>query len=132
MNAWKGAELFCGVACGLLGPLPLFLRHGAYAFELFRTSRGNLLDAVILFFLPGLLVAIGSYLHSVRGKTAGLILLLAGGIFLTLMMLIHFFSGGVFYVYGIAGGFVILLQGVLAVIAIISVIVGRVPAIQQS
>jgi hypothetical protein len=131
-DVWKTAELFCGVACGLLGPLPLFLRHGAYAFELMRFSLGNLLDAVLLFFLPGLLVAIGSYLHSVRRRTTGLILLLIGGIFLTLMVLGLFFSGAVFYLYGIPGGVVILLQGVLALITMISVIVGSVPATQQS
>lgn len=131
MNAWRRAELFCGIACGLLGPLPFFLRHGAYAFELFRSSPGNLVDAVFFLFLPGVLVATGSYLDSVRRKTAGLVLLLVGGIFLTLMTLIHFFSGAVFYLYGTAGGSVILLQGVLALITMISVMVGRVPATRQ-
>jgi hypothetical protein len=131
MNAWRRIELFCGSGCGLLGLLPFFLRHGARAFELFRSSSGNLADALLLFFLPGLLVAVGSYFHAVRTKTFGLILLLVGGIFLTLMMLVHFFSGAVFYLFGIPGGLAILLQGLLALIAIIAVIVGRVPAAQQ-
>lgn len=126
MNAWKRAEVICGVACGLLGPLPFFLRHGAYAFELFQSSPGNLLDAVILFLLPGLLVATGAYLHAVKRRTAGLILLLIGGIFLTLMMLVYFFSGAVFYLYGIGGGVIVLLQGLLALITMISLIVGSV------
>jgi hypothetical protein len=43
-------------------------------------------------------------------------------------MLVHFFSGAVFYLFGVAGGLAILLQGLLALIAMISVIVGRVPA----
>jgi hypothetical protein len=117
----------CGVGCGLLGPLPFFCRHGAHAFDMFRNSPAQLLDAVLFFFLPGLLVAAGSYFHAVRSKTAGLILLLVGAIFLTLMALLHFFSGAVFYFFGLAGGIVILLQGLLAVITIVSVIVGSVP-----
>jgi len=68
----------------------------------------------------------------VKRKTAGLILLLVGGIFLTLMMLIYFFSGAVFYLFGLAGGLVILLQGVLALITIISVVVASVPATPHS
>lgn len=131
MNMWRRIELFCGISCGVLGLLPFFLKHGAYAFDLFRSSNGNLADALLLFFLPGLLVAVGSYFHAVRTRTAGLILLLVGGIFLTLMMLVHFFSGAVFYFFGVAGGFAILLQGLLALVAMISVIVGRVPATQQ-
>jgi hypothetical protein len=131
MNMWRRIELFCGIGCGVLGPLPFFLRHGAYAFDLFKSSSGNLLDALLLFFLPGLLVAVGSYFHAVRTRTFGLILLLVGGIFLTLMMLVHFFSGAVFYLFGVPGGLTILLQGLLALIAMISVIVRRVPATQQ-
>ena len=99
-----------------------------YAFELVRSSSGNLGDALLLFFLPGLLLAVGSYFHAMRMRTFGLILLLVGGIFLTLMMLVHFFSGAVFYLFGVAGGLAILLQGLLALTAMISVIVGRVPA----
>jgi hypothetical protein len=131
MNVWRRAELFCGVACGLLGAFPFFLKHGSHAFELFREWPGLLLEALLLFLLPGFMVAIGTYFHAVRSKRAGLILLLVGGIFLTLMMLIHFFSGAVFYVYGLGGGVVVLLQGVLALITMISVIVGSVPTVQQ-
>jgi hypothetical protein len=131
MTAWKRAELFCGVACGVCGVLPFFLRHGIYAFELFKTSSGSLEDALLLFFVPGLLVGVGSYFHAVRRKTVGVILLLTGGIFLTLMMLVHFFSGAVFYLFGIAGGVAILLQGLLAFLTIVSVVVGR-SAVQQS
>ena len=132
MNTWRRIELFCGISCGVLGLLPYFLRHGAYAFELFRSSPGNLADALLLFLLPGLLVAGGSYFHAVRKRTVGLILLLVGGIFLTLVMLIHFFSGAVFYLFGVAGGAAILLQGLLALITVISVFVRRVPSTHHS
>ena len=108
---------------------PAFLFWARYAFELSREWPELLLEAVLLFLLPGLLVAVGSYFHAVRSKTTGFIFLLVGGIFLTLMMLIHFFSGGVFYMFGLAGGLVILLQGMLALITIILVIVGRTPAV---
>ena len=88
---WRRIELFCGIGCGVLGALPFFLKHGAYAFELFRSSSGNLMDALLLFLLPGLLVAVGSYFHALRARTFGLVLLLVGGIVLTLMMLVHLF-----------------------------------------
>ena len=131
MNMWRRIELFCGIGCGGLGLLPFFLRHGAYTFELFKSSSGNLMDALLLFFVPGLLVAVGGYFHAVKARTFGLVLLLVGGIFLALMMLVHFFSGAVFYFFGVPGGIAILLQGLLALVAIIAVIVGSVPTIEQ-
>lgn len=128
---WKRIELFCGIGCGVLGVLPFFLRHGAYAFELFRSSPENLAEALLFFLLPGLLVAVGSYFHAVRNRNFGLVLLLGGGILLTLLMLVLFFSGAVFYLYGPPGGLAILLEGLLALIAMISVMVGSVPDAQQ-
>lgn len=126
MNGWRKAELCCGVACGLLGPLPFFVQSRTAPLELFRRSPEFLLEAVLMFLLPGLLVAVGSYLHGVRNKKAGLILLLLGGIFLVLMTLIHFFSGAVFYRYGTAGGVVVLLQGLFALLTMILVLLATV------
>lgn len=40
-----------------------------------------LLDALVLFIVPGLLVGIGSFIHSVQRKTWGFVLLLVGGRF---------------------------------------------------
>ena len=117
-------EFACGIITGALGFLPPFCKHGAHAFELFRLWPGLLLDAVLLFVLPGILVTVGSYFHAARNKTSGLVILFIGGIFLTLMGLIHFF-GGVFYVFGLLGGTVVLLQSLMAIITMVSSFVVR-------
>lgn len=91
-----------GVLAVVLGVVAPFIRHGAHTFELYRLWPGLLLGDLIAFVIPGLLVAIGSYVHSVARKTWGFILLLVGGIFLSVMMPIHFL-GGVFYFYGFGG-----------------------------
>lgn len=120
---WRRVELFCGLGCGVLGLLPFFWRHGMHVFALFNQWPELLLDAVLLYFLPGLLVAAGSYLHAVRRKTAGFLLVLVVGILLTLMMFVHL-VGGVFYLYGIGGGLIILGQGLLALITVVASLFG--------
>ena len=117
-------EFASGIITGALGFLPPFCKHGVHAFELFRLWPGLLLDAVLLFVLPGILVTVGSYFHAARNKTSGLVILFIGGIFLTLMGLIHFF-GGVFYVFGLLGGTVVLLQSLMAIITMVSSFVVR-------
>ena len=87
-------------------------------------SPGFLLDVLVLFVIPGLLVAIGSFIHSVRRKNWGLVLLIIGGAFLTIMMFIHVF-GGVFYVWGLWSGVLVVLQALTAILTVIlSAIVG--------
>ncbi|HEU5237454.1 MAG TPA: hypothetical protein VFU37_09955 [Pyrinomonadaceae bacterium] len=82
------------------------------------TSAGFLLDLLVLFVIPGLLVAFGSFVHSVRRKKWGLVLLLIGGAFLTLMMFIHAF-GGTFYVWGLWSAVLIVLQALTAILTVI-------------
>ena len=123
MTMWRRVELFCGLACGVLGLLPFFWRHGMDAFAIFSQWPELLLDAALLYFLPGLLVAAGSYLHAMRDKTAGFVLVLVVGILLTLMMFVHL-VGGVFYLYGIGGGLIILSQGLLALITVVASLFG--------
>lgn len=129
---WRRFELLCGVGCCLLGLLPHFWRHGSHTFKLFTESPALLLDAVVLFFLPGLFVAFGSYLHALKGKTLGFVLLLIGGIFLTGMGLIHL-VGGVFYVFGFGAGWIILTQSFLALMTVVlSLVVHTPPALHES
>lgn len=124
-------ELTSGVATLVLGLIAPFCRDGvADTFRLYRLWPGLLLDASIFFIVPGLLVAIGSYLHAVKRKTVGFVVLLVGGIFLTLMMLIHML-GGVFYVFGFWGGMAILSQGLLAIVTMILSVAGRTPAASE-
>jgi hypothetical protein len=60
-----------------------------------------------------------------------LVILFIGGIIPTLMGLAHFF-GGVFYVFGLLGGTVVLLQSFMAIVTMVSSLVVRSggPAIQ--
>ena len=121
-------ELAGGVATGVLGLAAPFFPNGAHTFELFRLFPELLLGDLVIFIVPGLLVAIGAYLHSVGPKTRGFVFLLVGGLFLTVMMFLHIF-GGVFYMFGFWGGVVILSQSLMAVLAMISsLIVGKHPA----
>lgn len=124
MTLSRKIEFASGMITGVLGFFPDLSKHGAHTFELFRLWPGLLVDALLLFIVPGLLVAIGSYLHAAREKTSGFVILLVGGIFLTVMMLIHIF-GGVFYVFGLLGGVVILSQSLMAILTMISSLVVR-------
>jgi hypothetical protein len=119
----KKFELAGGATTGalavLLGFVAPFITHGAHTFELYRSWPGLLLGDLIAFVIPGLLVAMGSYVHSVARKTWGLILLLVGGIFLVVTMPILFF-GGVFYFYGLWVGLLRLSPSIMAILTIIA------------
>jgi|SRR6185295_2828371 len=131
MTLTRKLELASGVATLVLGLVAPLCRDGiADTFRLYSHWPGLLLDALLLFVIPGLLVAIGSYFDAVKRKTAGFVVLLLGGIFLTLMMLIHMF-GGAFYVFGLWAGMAILSQGLLAILTIILSVVVRIPAVRD-
>jgi hypothetical protein len=119
----KKFELAGGAATGVLGVLvglvAPFVRHGSHTFELYISWPGLLLGDVVSFVIPGLIVALGSYLHSVARKTWGFVLLLVGGTFLLVTMPIHFF-GGVFYFYGLWGGLLRLSPSAMAILTIIA------------
>lgn len=124
MNFPKKLELVGGAGTAILGFLPAFAKHGAHTFQL---STALMLDFILLFVVPGLLVAIGSVLHVTWRKTSGFVLLLIGSTFLVLISLIYFFGGAIFYVFGSWGGIVILTQAVVAIITAISslVVIGQ-------
>jgi len=126
MTLSRKVELVGGVATGVLGLVVPFFPNGAHTLELIRLWPGLLLGDLVGFIIPGLLVAIGSYIHTLQGKTRGFVLLLVGGIFLTITMFIHIF-GGVFYVYGLWGGGLILVQSSMALITVISSLIARRP-----
>ncbi len=95
-------ELIGGLATGLLGinTFLLALRLDEQADH----AKGNnaqlsLADLALgsLFWLgPPLLVVIGSYVHAIRLKLWGFVLLWIGGVFLALMFLFLLFAGGKF------------------------------------
>lgn len=116
-------ELAGGMATGVLGGLAgivaPFVRYGVGIFELYRSWPGLLIGDLISFVIPGLLVAVGSYVHSVGRKSWGFVLVLVVGIFLVLIIPIHFF-GGVFYFYGLWGGLLRLSPSAVALLTVIA------------
>lgn len=129
MTLARKLELSSGVATLLLGLIAPFCRHGvADTFKLYSLGPGLALDALVLFIIPGSLVAIGSYFDAAKRKTFGLVVLLVGGIFVTVMTLVYVFGGAIFYVFGLFGGIVILSQALLAILTMIVAAVVRTPS----
>lgn len=126
MTLPKKLELAGGVLTGVLGLVAPFCRLGvADTVRLYSLWPSLLIEVLVLFIVPGSLVAIGSYLHAVRRKTVGFVIVLVGGIFLTVMSLIYFFGGAVFYLFGLWGGVLVLSQSLMAIITVISSLVAR-------
>ena len=119
----KKFELAGGMATGVLGVVLAlvapFVRYGSNTLELYTLWPGLLLSDIIAFAIPGLIVAIGSYLHSVARKSWGFVLVIVGGAFLLVTIPIHFF-GGVFYFYGLWGGLLRLSPSAMAILTIIA------------
>lgn len=129
MTLARKLELCSGVATLLLGLIAPFCRHGvAETFRLYWLWPGLALGALVSFIIPGSLVALGSFFHAVKRKPFGFVVLLIGGLFLTVMALVYFFGGAIFYVFGSLGGIVILSQASLALLTIIVAVVVRTPS----
>jgi hypothetical protein len=129
MTLARKLELTGGLATLVLGLIAPFCRHGvADTFRLYFLAPGLALDALVLFIIPGSLVAIGSYFDAVKSKTVGFVVLLVGGIFVTVMTLVYVFGGAIFYVFGLLGGIVILSQALLAVLTMILSVAVRIPS----
>jgi len=71
------------------------------------------------------LVAIGAYLHAVRSKIVGLVMLLVGGIPITGISIADGLAGGLFLFCGVREGILILTPAALAIVTMIGSIVTR-------
>jgi hypothetical protein len=112
MTASRKVELTSGIVTGVLALVVV----GAVA------QPGSVLDflSFLPFYLvPSLLVAVGSYVHAIRRKTLGLVILLIGGLILTVMILLLTF-GGVFYFHGFWGGLLSLAPSATAIVTLIT------------
>jgi hypothetical protein len=72
---------------------------------------------IVFFIAPGVLTAVGSYLHARKGTKRGFVVLWIGGGFLALMLIVYIF-GGIFY-YGLWVGLFTLFPSVAALITLI-------------
>jgi hypothetical protein len=105
MKTAKSIELTSGIATMVV---ELVTEATLVALEFSGKDLRAWIEGALLFSIaPGLLVACGSYLHAIHRKTVGLVMLLVGALFLTVMMFVYAF-GGIFYRYGLWGfGFLI-------------------------
>ena len=93
MTFLRKLEVACGVATAVLGiaataqMFSLDLNISRRLEESFPVSRW-LFGALVLYILPGLLVAFGSYIHASRLRSWGLTMLLIGSFLLTIMFVL--------------------------------------------
>jgi hypothetical protein len=114
-------EIGCGIATFILG---VAASAAVFVPRLIPDFIGWGVIGIGLYLAPTLLVGIGSYLHAAHRKTSGFIMLLLGGLFLTLMLFVHVF-GGVFYLYGLYGGLAIITPSVTAILTMIASLMAK-------
>jgi hypothetical protein len=101
-----------GAATGSLG---ILIYVAAVITE--RTSPLLLGDLLVLT-MPGLLVALGSYVYAVKAKKWGAVLLAISGSFLAQQFFAVFF--GLFYIFGLWIGVAMLVQSAIAIVTMVA------------
>lgn len=117
VTALRTVELISGIATGLLSLVV------SCSLALPR-SLLEFLGLLPFYLGPALLVAVGSYLHAIRRRSSGLVMLLIGGSILTVMIVTLTF-GGVFYFYGLGGGLLSLAPSAMAILTMIAALLAR-------
>lgn len=97
MTYLRKLEIGCGVATGLLGIAAAASMMSADLEAMRRLDRDfpvaqEILVASVIYVLPGLLVAIGSYLHASRLRVWGLPLLMIASLCLVVLLLLLLFA----------------------------------------
>ena len=114
MSFSRRIELVSGIATGLLWfayPLVLGSSVGRLRVEEF-------FSAFIILGIPGLLVAVGAYAHTVGGNPWGRVMLIVGSSILILIFLLLFFGGAAYYgVMILLSTFAPSITGIITVIA---------------
>jgi hypothetical protein len=105
-------ELSAGIVTGVLALV-------SSAFFVIATKSSEILEDYVLYIGLAMLVAIGSYIHVIRGRITGLVILLLSGLILTAMGLL---GGVVFYARGSWLGLPVVLPCLTAAVALIAAI----------
>ncbi len=92
MTSTAKVEISCGLATPLVALMIPFAVNGMHTFDLFRSFPSLLEDALILSICPGLVVALGAYMHAVMQKSWGRVLLWIAGIFYAILSPLVFLS----------------------------------------
>jgi len=118
----RKVELIGGIATGLLalfGPSSFSLAVFMFSSFTVKEKVLGLLSLFVTYIGPAILIAIGSYIHAVRQRASGFVMILVGGLFLTSIELVVF-VGGFFYALGSWSMAVTLLPWASAIITVIA------------
>jgi hypothetical protein len=129
MRLAKRIELIFGIATGVLEIITV----GVLLVTDFSGNQVGawIVSALLLWLAPGFLLAVGSYLHVLRERTIGFVMLLIGTLFLTVMMFVYAL-GGIFYLYGYWGfgfllpSFTALVSGIASLFSIAKALESRI------
>ena len=127
MTALRKVELISGIATGFLAlfsPSSFSLAVFVFSDFTFKEKLSGLLSLLVTYIGPAILVAIGSYIHAVRQRASGVVMVLVGGLFLTSIELVVF-VGGFFYALGSWSMAVTLLPWASAIITVIAALLTR-------
>jgi hypothetical protein len=123
----RKVELISGVATGLLalfGPSSFSLAVFMYSDFTVKEKTLGLLSLFVTYIGPAILIAIGSYIHAVRQRVSGLVMVLVGLLILTIIEFVVF-VGGFFYALGTWSSAVTLLPWASAIVTMIAALLAR-------
>ena len=116
MSSLRAIELACGAATFLLGMLVPFNLKGARSIPP-EYYWSDLISIAVIFALPGLIVAIGAYVHAVMEKTWGRKLLWVMGGLNVLIIPLFFLSAA--YMGGMRMALTITAPSVMAIVTLL-------------
>jgi hypothetical protein len=132
-SKWHPIELVFGIAAGLVtvfNPLTLGDMEVMSNRPADKETLAGLFGLLLMFIAPGLLVGLGSYIHTTQKKTTGFVLTMIGGSILVLefpLLFIGAFSayGGIVYSKGLAAALYMLLPSPLAALTMVAAVMVR-------
>lgn len=127
MTGSRRVEVIAGFATGLVALLgPSSFNLARFIVSSFSASEKllGLLSLVLTHLGPALLVAIGSYVHAVRQRTAGFVMVLVGGLLVTILGVVAFL-GGLFYALGPLQSVLTLLPSATAIVTMTASLLAR-------
>jgi hypothetical protein len=118
MRLVRKVELGCGILTGALGLyVPLSIVRANFAPPR-RLDQESVIEMLLIFVLPGLLVTIGSYSHAVKERSWGRKLLWVIGIILAAMSPLLFLLGG--YGGGVRQAFLVITPTLAAIATLVA------------
>ncbi len=127
MTVLRKVELIGGIATGFLalfGPSSFSLAVFMFSDFTVKEKVLGLLSIFVTYVGPAILIAIGSYIHAVRQRATGFLMVLVGCLVLTIIEFIVF-VGGFFYALGTWSTAVTVLPWASAIVTMIAALLAR-------